>query len=459
MYKIKFIIFIFCVVFIVSCNEDITSPDEKEIIIDDEINKDDEIILDSSKKISIKPPFSIQELLPQNTFWNHQFKITLKYDSYSDTIKTNFFFSKRKLNFIEKNKIGNLITYTFLTPGNAVSDSLEIRYYHDNDSVSLYSRYFKVVNSEIQLDSVIISQDSTIKVFLKDYEFASNISAEFKGELKNGFESRYNYSNSSGEFKGIQGNVINLSYLEIPNREFKSFGLRIEAKEEINPTKQIHSYNYFYKSPKTKFNSDGENEEEEEEEEEENKSTEYINDYKKVIIETNQIFFNFDNVFSTGDIDNLISTYNLSEFKEIVLHNKKYSSSTEYYKSKDSLILIYPQNNIKLQKQIEYDKLEIFNISENFIEFNYERVRRYYFDHLKGEYSEKINYKGEYIVNKSEDKLVIYFSKKDLTSISFIKYLDLREYGSNSIIGQVNGYSDPKLILNNDSFIKFTFEK
>lgn len=448
----KIIITIILVIAFYSCDENINSPIEEENIQEEEI-----IIVDSTKKKYLIPPFSIHELLPQYTFWNHQFKITLNYDSFSDTIKTNFFFSRRKLNYIEKNKNGNFITYTFLTPGNAVSDSLEIRYYHKNDSVSLYSRYFKVVNSEIQLDSVIINKDSTIKVYLKNYDFASSISAEFKGDLKDGFESRYNYSNSSGKFKGIKGNVINNKYLEIPNNEMKSFGLRIEAKEEINPTKQIHSYNYFYKSPKTKFNSDGENEEEEEEEE--NKSTEFIKEYKKVTIETNQISFNFGNIFYTGDIDNLISTYNLSEFTQTLPYYNTNSLMTSFALTKDSIILIYPPNNYKVEKRIESDKLEIFNISENFIEFNYERVRRYYFDHLKGEYSEKINYKGEYIRIASDDKLVILFSEVDLNKISFLKYIDLREYSSNSIKGQVNGYSDPKLILNNDSFIKITFEK
>lgn len=448
----KIILTIILVIAFYSCDENINSPIEEEKIQDEEI-----IVVDSTKKNYLIPPFTIHELSPQNTFWNHQFQISLNYNSYSDTIKTNFYFSKRKLNFIDMKKKGNIITYTFLTPGNAVSDSLEIRYYLENDSVSLYSRYFKVVNSEIHLDSVIISQDSTIKVYLKNYDFASTISAEFKGNLKDGFESRYNYSNSSGKFKGIKGNVINNTYLEIPNNEMESFGLRIEAKEEINPTQQIHSYNYFYKSPRTTFVPD--EEEKEEEKEEENKSTEYIKEYKKVTIETNQISFNFENIFYTGDIDNLISTYNLSEFTQTLPYYNTNSLMTYYALTKDSIILIYPPNNYTEEKQIESDRLEIINISENFIEFNYERVRRYYFDHLKGEFSEKINYKGEYVRIPSDVNLIILFSEADLNKVSFLKYIDLREYSSSSINGQVNGYSDPKLILNNDSFIKITFEK
>lgn len=141
MKKFKLLFTLILVLFLFSCEDE----DDEKIIQKVEEEKDVDSLLTNDLKFS---------LYPEYTFWNSKFKITIEKNNKYDT--TNFKFKFNNLEIFPSEIIVDslLIDFIFFTPENSYSDSLEISYLSKDDTLSVFTKKYDVVNSEIKIDEI-----------------------------------------------------------------------------------------------------------------------------------------------------------------------------------------------------------------------------------------------------------------------------------------------------------------
>ncbi len=231
--KISFVIFFIFI--IMSCDEDVN-------------------VIYVNKDYKLKSPFfKISKVYPEFSFWNHEFYVELELDNLNDSNNVNFYFNEKKLKVANKEVTDLKIKYFFRTPFNSKSEPIQIRYYEGSDSGYVNTDTFKIVNSEIKIDSIFYLNPYEFEVHGKGMEYYEYLRATFKNTINDGFDEKKHYNNNSSKEEGIIGEKISNNIVRFKNTDLNSFGLNIQARESLSEINQLHSYEYMYKLPKDKF--------------------------------------------------------------------------------------------------------------------------------------------------------------------------------------------------------------
>ncbi len=144
----KILVLIILILVISSCDEEEAITKDNSPIEEVEEEEEEKVLLDSIV------PFKIKEIYPPYAFWESGIKITLDKNKNFDPSKLEIYYNDTLLPKIQVNNAND--KYIILTKmfNNSFSDKFVFKYNMGDTTINIESDHYEIVNSEVRIDSV-----------------------------------------------------------------------------------------------------------------------------------------------------------------------------------------------------------------------------------------------------------------------------------------------------------------